>query len=496
MKTLTARSRGLLTLLTDLYQLTMAYGYWRAGIAGREAVFHLFFRKPPFGGGFAVACGLNDALDFMQEFRFDEEDLAYLASLKGSANRPLFDGAFLDALAAMRLNVDVDAIPEGTVVFPHLPLVRVTGPLWQAQLLETPLLTLINFPTLAATKAARVREAAGDTTVLEFGLRRAQGPDGGITASRAAYVGGCDATSNVLAGKLFGIPVKGTHAHSWVMAFGDEQLAFDRYAEAMPHNSILLVDTYETLVGIDRAIATGYRLRDRGETFAGIRLDSGYLLELSMAARQKLDAAGFGETKIVASGDLDEYQIAKLRHTNAPIDIWGVGTNLVTAADQPSLGGVYKLSAVRGEDGAWRHRVKRSDDPEKSTIPGLQQVRRFYDGGTPVADAVFDGNRPPEELDILVSLAGDRTQVPKHDGYRDLLVPVLRQGNSVYEPPSVHEARQLCREQIAALRPEQRRLRKPEAYPVGLTPALAELRSELLAEAGRGVEENDSGEGR
>ncbi|HEX6985559.1 MAG TPA: nicotinate phosphoribosyltransferase [Planctomycetaceae bacterium] len=492
METLTARYGGSLALLTDLYQLTMAYGYWKAGVAEREAAFHLFFRKPPFGGAYAVACGLAEAIDYLTHFRFAPDDLDYLAGLKGSGGRPLFEPAFLDALGGMRLTVDVDAIPEGTVVFPPAPLLRVTGPLWQAQLLETALLTLLNFATLIATKAARVRQAAGDTTVLEFGLRRAQGPDGGITASRAAYVGGCDATSNVLAGKLYGIPVKGTHAHSWVMAFDSEQTAFDTYADALPHNAILLVDTYETLAGVDRAIETGRRLRERGETLAGVRLDSGDLHELAVAARRKLDAAGFAGTKIVASGDLDEYRVAELRAAGAPIDVWGVGTSLVTAADQPSLGGVYKLAAIKDADGTWRHRVKVSDDRAKSSMPGLQQVRRLYRGRTPVADVIYNAEREPHGFREIIPPAGEPIAVPEHDGRADLLVPVLRGGRSVSPPPTPEESRRFCLAQVAALPGGLRRLSKPDRYPIGLAPDLAHLRDELIADV---VGRRDAGTG-
>lgn len=485
--TLTARYRASLALLTDLYQLTMAYGYWKAGLTGREAVFHLFFRKRPFGGGYAVAAGLTEAIDYLTHFRFSPDDLAYLAGLTGDGGRPLFEPAFLDALGAMRLTVDVDAIPEGQVVFPPAPLVRVTGPLWQAQLLETPLLTLINFPTLVATKAARVRQAAGDSTLLEFGLRRAQGPDGGITASRAAYLGGCDATSNVLAGKLFGIPVKGTHAHSWVMAFGDEQAAFDVYAGVLPHNSTFLVDTYETLDGVDHAIETGRRLRERGESMAGVRLDSGDLHDLSVATRKKLDAAGFTGAKIVASGDLDEHRVAELRARGAPIDVWGIGTALVTAADQPSLGGVYKLSAIKDASGVWRHRVKLSDDHAKSSTPGLQQVRRFYRGHTPVADAIYNAEHEPRKLDRIILPTGRPIALPEHDEYEDLLVSVLRRGEPVHTPPPLSESRRFCLERVSALPEELRRLDHPAHYPIGLAPDLAHLRDDLIADVvGRG----------
>ena len=310
-----------LALLTDLYELTMAYGYWKLGMAEREAVFHLSFRKQPFGGGFSVACGLHDAIEYLHRFRFDAADLEYLSTLKGNDGNPLFDGGFLDYLARFEFKCDVDAMPEGTAVFAYEPLVRVTGPILQAQIVETPLLNLINFQTLIATKAARVCLAAGDEPVLEFGLRRAQGIDGGVTASRAAFVGGCAATSNVLAGKLFGIPVKGTHAHSWVMAFGDELHAFEAYAQALPNNCVFLVDTYDTLHGVKHAVEIGRRLRAQGHEMAGVRLDSGDLAYLSIEARRILDAAGFPNASILASNELDESIITSLRQQGAKIAV-------------------------------------------------------------------------------------------------------------------------------------------------------------------------------
>ena len=302
-----------LALLTDLYQLTMAYGYWKLGRAEQEAVFHLFFRKPPFAGGYAVAAGLETAIEFLRAFRFDESDIAYLASLTGNDGRPLFDAEFLGHLGELRLAVDVDAMPEGTVAFGQEPLVRVRGPILQCQLLETPLLNIINFQTLIATKAARICEAAGDDSVLEFGLRRAQGIDGALSASRAAYIGGCSATSNVLAGKLFGIPVKGTHAHSWVMSFDTEAESFEQYAAVMPNNCVFLVDTYDTLDGVRQAAEVGKKLRRQGHELVGIRLDSGDLAYLSIEARKILDEAGFPDAGIVASNDLDEHLIENLR---------------------------------------------------------------------------------------------------------------------------------------------------------------------------------------
>src|SRR5512147_560182 len=280
--------RPSLALATDLYQLTMAQAYRHSGRAEEEAVFHLFFRRNPFGGGFAVACGLARALDFLEGFHFTAEDVAYLAGLAGNDGRPLFDPGFLRELGGLRLRCDVDAVPEGTVVFPYEPLVRVSGPILHAQLVETGLLNFVNFETLIATKAARMCLAARGDEVVDFGLRRAQGPDGGLGASRAAYVGGCSATSNVLAGRLFGLPVKGTHAHSWVMAFDTEAEAFEAWAQAQPNNGVFLVDTYDTLQGVRSAVEVGKWLAERGHRLGGIRLDSGDLAYLSIEARKIL----------------------------------------------------------------------------------------------------------------------------------------------------------------------------------------------------------------
>src|SRR5262245_23994778 len=308
--------------MTDLYELTMAAGYWKLGRLDEEAIFTLFFRHAPFGGGFTLAAGLEGVIAFIERYAFSPAELAHLEGLVGNDDRPLFDRAFLDHLAGMRLTVDVDAMPESTRVCPHGPLLRVSGPLLQAQLLESALLNLVNYPTLAATKAAHVVLAAGGATVMEFGLRRAQGPDGGLTASRAAYLGGCNATSNVLAGRLFGIPVRGTHAHSWVLSFASEQEAFDAWAEVMPGNAVLLVDTFDTEEGVANAIETGRRMRERGQRLAGIRLDSGDLAYLSVRAREMLDAAGFEDVQIVASNDLDPATMESLQAQGARIDSW------------------------------------------------------------------------------------------------------------------------------------------------------------------------------
>lgn len=485
-----------LVLLNDLYQLTMAYGYWKTGIAEREAVFHLFFRKAPFGGSYAVAAGLADVVDFVEQFAFDQDDRDYLAGLTGNDGKPLFEPEFLTALGEMRMTCEIDAVPEGTVVFGQEPLIRVQGPIWQCQLLETPLLNLINFSTLIATKAARICRAAGGESVIEFGLRRAQGIDGGLSASRAAYIGGCDSTSNVLAGKLFGIPVKGTHAHSWVMCFDDEQESFDAYAQAMPNNCVFLVDTYDTIEGVKNAIETARRLRENGHEMVGIRLDSGDLTKLSIAARKLLDEAGFPEARIVASNDLDEYQIETLHRNGAKITVWGVGTRLATGGDQAALGGVYKLAAVRdrdpetGEMGPWQSRIKLSEEPIKTTNPGIQQVRRFSDDKGFVADAIYQPTNPPENNWTVFPLSGDAsfTLDPKLNA-ADLLVPIFRNGERVYDPPSATAAREHRASQVSQLPEDVARLDDPVPYPLGLEKGLHELKTQLAEEARSQIKE-------
>jgi nicotinate phosphoribosyltransferase len=477
--------RHSLALLTDLYELTMAYGYWKLGLADKQAAFHLAFRDHPFGGGFTVACGLSGAVGFLDSFRFDEGDLEYLAGIEGNDGRRIFEGGFLDYLRGLELRCDVDAVAEGTVVFPHEPLVRVTGPLLPCQIVETALLNLVNFPTLIATKAARVCLAAEGEPVLDFGLRRAQGIDGGIAASRAAFVGGCAGTSNVLAGKLFGIPVKGTHAHSWVMVFDEEIEAFRAYAEALPNNCIFLVDTYETLRGVRNAVEVGKELRDRGSEMIGIRLDSGDLASLSREARKILDAAGMHDAGIVGSGDLDEHAIARLKEQHAAINLWGVGTRLVTAWDDPALGGVYKLTAVRGDDGRWDYRIKLSEQAVKMTTPGVLGVRRHRRGGRFVGDAIYDEQIGIERGCTVVDPedATRTMEMPAGADCDELLVPVFRAGRRVYDVPSAAEARRRCMRQLEALDAGVKRRTDPEPYPVGLEKRLSDLKARLIAEA-------------
>ncbi len=473
-------------LLTDLYQLTMAYGYWRAGRADHQAVFHLHFRKPTFGGGYTIACGLEAVIDWLQAFRFGTEDLAFLARIPGNDGKPIFTADFLDYLGRLRLQVDIDAVPEGTVVFPHEPLIRVRGPILQGQLLETALLCLINFNSLIATKAARICQAAGDDPVLEFGLRRAQGLDGALSASRAAFVGGCASTSNVLAGRRFGIPVAGTHAHSWVMSFDGEEEAFEAYAQAMPNNCVFLVDTYDTLEGVRAAIRVGLRLRARGHELVGIRLDSGDLAWLSAQARALLDAAGFTAAKIVASNDLDERIIASIKAQGGAVAVWGVGTKLITAYDQAALGGVYKLSAIRPPGGAWTPRLKLSEQTSKISTPGVLNVRRAGDGRQVVADVIWDELNPPARWAMVDPEDHTRRRaVPEAAQGEDLLVPILRDGGLVYQRPPLADIRARTRAQLERFHPGIRRLDNPHQYPVGLEEGLHERKTELILAARR-----------
>jgi nicotinate phosphoribosyltransferase len=476
-----------LALLTDFYQLTMAYGYWKEGLDRQQSVFHLYFRKHPFKGGFTLAAGLATAIDLLENFRFDPGDLDYLAGLSDAGGQPFFEQGFLDYLRDLRFECDVDAVPEGTVVFPNEPLLRLTGPLLQCQLLETALLTVMNFQSLVATKAARVCHAAGGDQVLEFGLRRAQGIDGGLSASRAAYVGGVDATSNVLAGKLYGIPVRGTHAHSWVMTFDSEIEAFEAYARALPHNCTFLVDTYNTLDGVRNACRIGKRLRELGHDLNGIRLDSGDLTYLSLEARKILDAEGFPKAKIVASNDLDEKLITSLKQQGAVIDVWGVGTQLATAYDQPALGGVYKLAALRqGPDDPWKYKVKLSENAVKISTPGVLQVRRFHGPDEEIADAIYDVSKGLPDGDCMVVDPMEIThqkRIPAGTPYTDLLVPIFRNGEKVYQQPPLAEVRAHARRNLERFHPGVRRFDNPHAYPAGVEKSLYDFKLALVLEA-------------
>ncbi|MBE0416387.1 MAG: nicotinate phosphoribosyltransferase [Coriobacteriia bacterium] len=461
----------------------MAQGYVKAGVSDTEACFHLSFRDNPFGGGYSLACGLEQALDYLEALSFSAEDVAYLATLTGNDGAPLFAGDFLEYLELFRFEGNVDAIPEGTAVFPHEPLLRVSAPIVACQIAETALLNIINFQTLVATKATRVCEAAGGDPVIEFGLRRAQGPDGGLSAARAAFVGGCRGTSNVLAGSVYGIPVSGTHAHSWVMLFPSEAEAFRAYAEALPNNATFLVDTYDTLAGVRRAAEEGRRLRERGYEMIGVRIDSGDLAWLSREARAILDEAGFPEARIVASNELDEHLIASLKDQDAAIDFWGVGTRLVTAHDQPALGGVYKLSAIRRPGGEWEPRIKISEQTAKVTMPGVLGVRRYFDAaGRPASDMIYDVTCPLGDEPMMIDPVDStrRRRFSAGQRFEDLLVPVMCGGERVYESPPLPAIAERAREQIALLGPSVRRFLNPHFYPVGLERGVHARRMRLI----------------
>ena len=477
-------------LLTDLYQLTMAQGYWECGKADTQACFHMFFRDYPFNGGYAVACGMAQLADLVDGFTFSEDDLEYLASIPAPGGGMLFKPEFIDYLRDFKLSVDIEAVAEGEIVFPYEPLVRVTGPIMECQILETALLNCVNFETLIATKAARVCMAA-EAPVAEFGLRRAQGAAGGVWASRAAVVGGCASTSNVLAGKLFDLPVSGTHAHSWVMSFPDELSAFRAYAKAFPTNCVLLVDTYDVAQGIKNAITVGLEMRERGEKLTGIRIDSGDRSWLAKMARTMLDEAGLTDCGIVLSHDLDEYTIRSIRDEGAQVMSWGVGTKLATAYDQPSLGGVYKLSATRENgESAWIDHVKISESSAKLTTPGVLNVRRYYfEDGRIAGDMVFDTNAAVNEGEVIVDpMDGLRRKDLSGKTWRELLIPLARAGKTVLsdEFRSAKAAQARTKQGLATLDESQKRTLNPHTYPVGLDKDLFDRRRDLVAQL-RGI---------
>ena len=461
-------------LLTDLYQLTMAQGYWRQGWADRRAVFHLFFRRAPFGGRFAVACGMEAVVEFLKRWRFTDEDLDFLATLKASDGRALFCQEFLDYLAGLRFEGEVLAVEEGTLIFAHEPFLRVQAGLLVAQLLETPLLNLVGFATLVATKAARVTLAARPDPVIEFGLRRAQGFEAALIAARATYIGGCVGTSNVLAGKLWNIPVRGTQAHSWILAFGDERRAFQAYAESYPSSCVLLVDTFDTIQGVKHAIEVAQTLKENGHRLVGIRLDSGDLLSLSQKARQMLDEAGLNDVLILASGDLDEYRISRLKAAGAQINAWGVGTRLTTAFDEPALSVVYKLAAIEAEDGNWHDRMKISAESAKQTLPGILRVRRYHVADQPQMDVIYD-ERDSRELQ-LPSQGRDGFSA---EGTTELLQPLWMGSEPVYRERSLKEIREYVQHQLAAFPAEYLSLRGAKAFPVKMARGVARRRRQL-----------------
>lgn len=464
-----------LTLLTDLYQLTMMNGYKKCGFDKKRAVFDIFYRGSG-GYSYAIAAGLEQAIDYVLNLHFDDSDVAYLRSLG------IFDEEFLSAVKDFRFTGDIKAVPEGTMVFPYEPILTVSAPLWEAQLIETALLTFINHQTLIATKAARLKECTKNK-ISEFGLRRAQGADAGIYGARAACIGGCRTTSNVVAGKLFGIPVTGTHSHSWVMSFDSELEAFERYAEIYPDNCLLLVDTYDTLKsGVPNAIKVFDKLKAQGHKPIGIRLDSGDLAYLSKKARIMLDEAGHSDCLIFATNDLDEDILLSLNSEGAKIDVYGIGTKLITSYNNASLGGVYKLCALE-EDGVLVPKIKISNSHEKTTNPGVKKVVRIYQNGMAQADLIclenetFDTSKP---LTIFHPQYTWKKITFENYEVKELMQPIFKDGKLVYNKPSLAEINANEDRNIAEFFPEYRRVLNTQEYKVDLSQKLWELKQELL----------------
>ncbi|RQD67622.1 MAG: nicotinate phosphoribosyltransferase [Tindallia sp. MSAO_Bac2] len=467
-----------LSMMTDFYQLSMMQGYLDSGLNDDQVVFDLFFRKNPCNSGFTIIAGVDSVIDYLENLHFSEEDLHYLREVG-------FRKEFLDKLKQFRFSGDIDGVPEGTVMFPHEPVMRVKANCFEAQLIESSILNLINYQSLIATKAARICEAAQGDAVFEFGLRRAQGPDAAVLGSRAAYVGGCVATSNVMAGRKFDIPVVGTHAHSWVQKFDSELESFRAYAKTYPDKCLLLVDTYNTLKsGVPNAITVFNELRAKGYEPKGIRIDSGDLAYLTKMARKMLDDAGYPNATIVASSDLDEDKIHSLKMQGARIDSWGVGTNLITSSNCPALGGVYKLAAAE-HNGELEPKIKISDNPEKITNPGFKKVTRIYDESglfsladlIMLDDEVIDESQP---LTIFHPVYTWKTKTFRRYALKELMVPFFRKGKSVYEKQTVQQVRNHAQLELDSLWPEYKRLQLPQIYKVDLSEKLWKLKQDMM----------------
>lgn len=478
-----------LTLLTDLYELTMMQGYFKSN-SNEIVVFDVFYRKNPCGSGYAVACGLEQVIEYIKNLKFSYEETDYLRGLG------IFDEDFLNYLSSFHFSGDIYAIPEGTVVFPKEPLIKVAAPIMEAQLIETALLNIVNHQSLIATKASRVVYAAKGDGVMEFGLRRAQGPDAGVYGARAAVIGGCVGTSCVLTGQKWNVPLKGTHAHSWVMSFKDEYTAFKTYADLYPDACLLLVDTYDTLrSGVPNAIKVFDEMKKAGKkpSFYGIRLDSGDLAYLSKKARKMLDDAGYTDAVISASSDLDEYLIDSLKTQGAKITSWGVGTNLITSSDCPSFGGVYKIAAIMdNETGEFIPKIKLSENTEKITNPGNKTVFRLYEKETgkikadliALADEKVDESKDLLIFDPIETWKKTNLKAGTYE-VRELLVPVFEKGICVYESPKVEKIKEYCNNELNTLWDETRRLVNPHKVYVDLSDRLYELKKKLLNERGR-----------
>lgn len=475
-----------LTLLTDFYELTMMQGYFDHKEQNRNVIFDAFYRNNPCGGGYAIMCGVEQLVKYIEELHFSEQDITYLRSLNA------FSPEFLDYLAHFRFTGSIYAIPEGSVIFPREPLVKVVAPIMQAQLVETAILNIINHQSLIATKAARICYAADGRGVMEFGLRRAQGPDAGTYGARAAVIAGCAGTSNVLCGQLFDIPVMGTHAHSWVMSFESELEAFKAYVDLFPNAATLLVDTYDTIKsGVPNAIRAFDYMKEKGMPLdhIGIRLDSGDLAYLSKKARKMLDEAGYPQAKIVASNDLDEYLIDSLLSQGAAIDSWGVGTNLITAKDNPAFGGVYKLAAVQKEDGTWEPKIKVSENSEKITNPGNKKIYRIYDKATGKLQAdliCFENEQYDENQNLVIFDPLEPWKKTKYKAgeyrLRELMIPLFLDGKRVYESEPTMETRRKCLAEQDTLWEEARRLVNPHQTYVDLSRPLYDCKMQLLDE--------------
>ena len=474
-----------LTLLTDLYELTMMQGYFREKDANETVIFDAFYRTNPDGNAFSICAGLEQVIDYVKNLHFDDADIEYLRGLG------IFDEDFLEYLHNFKVSGNIYAIPEGTVVFPREPLVKVIAPIMEAQLVETAILNIINHQSLIATKTSRIVFAARGDGIMEFGLRRAQGADAGTYGARAAMIAGCIGTSNVLAGKLFDVPVKGTHAHSWIMSFPDELTAFRAYAKLYPSACILLADTYDTLgSGVPNAIRVFQEMRDAGIplTFYGIRLDSGDLAYISKKARKMLDDAGFPDAVISASNDLDEYLIDSLKIQGAAITSWGVGTNLITSKDCPSFGGVYKLAAIMDRHtGKFIPKIKLSENTEKVTNPGNKTIQRIYDKetGKIIADLICLVDEEFDEKNSLLLFDPIETWKKTHLApgtytMRELLVPIFKNGKCVYESPKVMDIREYCKKEQETLWDESRRLVNPHEIHVDLSNELWHMKAQLL----------------
>ncbi len=478
-----------LTLMTDLYELTMMQGYFKHKDRNETVIFDVFYRNNPLDSGYAISAGLKQVIDYIKNLHFSKQDIDYLSSLG------IFDSDFLDYLDTFQFTGDIYAIPEGTVIFPREPLIKVIAPIMEAQLVETAILTILNHQCLIATKASRVCYAAKGDGIMEFGLRRAQGPDAGIYGARAAVIGGCSGTSNVLAGQLFDIPVKGTHAHSWIMSFPDEYTAFKTYADMYPTACILLVDTYDTLKsGVPNAIRVFQEMRQAGVplTYYGVRLDSGDLAYLSKKARKMLDDAGFPDAVISASNDLDEFLIDSLKAQGATITSWGVGTNLITSKDCPSFGGVYKLSAIMDESGNFIPKIKLSENTEKITNPGNKTILRVYEkeSGKIKADLIclVDEHYSEDEPLLLFDSHEPWKKTllaPGKYTLREIMIPIFKGGKCVYESPRTMDIRDYCQAELNTLWDETRRLVNPHKVYVDLSKKLYDMKIQLLDKMGQ-----------